>query len=90
MKTKWIVLAVVTAATLTSGCMAFKEIFGHSRTSSSSSSGDDGVLAESELTTVDDAASRSEAAANRAAAIADRASVEAERTESGFHKSLHK
>lgn len=90
MNTKRIVLAAVTAAMLTNGCMAFQEVFGHSRGSSGSSVGGDEALAENDLTSIDEAARRSEAAASRAAAIADRASMEAEETESGFHEGLRK
>lgn len=103
METKWIVVAAVTAATLTNGCMAFQEISGNGRGSSSSSNrsfpggSDDEAFAESDRTRVDestsraaDATTRAAAAADRAAAVAARASMEAEKTESGFHKSLHK
>lgn len=63
MNTKWIVVAVVTAATLTNGCMAFKEISGNSR-GSSSSGGDDAALAESDRTFVDEAAGHSDVASH--------------------------
>lgn len=103
MGTKWIVVAAVTAAMLTNGCMAFQELSGHSRSSRSVSSsrdysgGDDGALPESDDARTDeatrraaDATDRAAAAADRAAAVAARASTKAEKTESGFHKSLHK
>lgn len=99
MKTKWILVAAVTAAALTNGCMAFKEISGNSRESSSSdwSGSEDGTLAETDRTGIDeavsrsaDATSRAAAAADRAAAVAARASTTAERTETGFQKGLRK
>ena len=97
MKLNWIVLTAVVAATLTNGCMAFKEVFGSSRQTSSSSVDDVptwdnesvGRVDES-ANRIDEAADRSAAAADRADAIAARASIEADKTETRFHKSLHK
>ena len=94
---KWIVVAAVTAATLTNGCMAFKEMSGDShRSSSTRVASDDEALPESDRMSNDDApsrsdaASRSEAAAAHAEAVAARASMKAQKTETGFHKSLNK
>lgn len=98
MKTKWILVAAVTAAMLTNGCMAFKELSGGSRGSSSDASlssieSDDAVLAESDRSSSDEPASRAAAASSRmadassrAAAAADRAAAVAERASMSAEK----
>lgn len=104
MTRKWIVVAAVTAATMANGCMAFQEISGSSRGSSSSRDSDSESYAESDRPSYDepvsrsadaadrsaDATTRAAAAADRAAAVAARASRTAEQTETGFQKGLRK
>lgn len=85
MKTKWIVVAAVTAATLTSGCMAFREISGQgggssSRDSSDSMASDDEAFVEpDDRTSIDEAVSRSADATDRSADATSRAAAAADR-----------
>ncbi|MFN2374915.1 MAG: hypothetical protein ABR538_00125 [Candidatus Binatia bacterium] len=91
MKTKWILAAAATVATLTNGCMAFQEIAGSGGESNSYSSSDniesdDRTFAESAPTSDDevtsqasDATDRAADATSRAAAAADRAAAVAAR-----------
>lgn len=83
MNARWIVVAAATAATLTNGCMAFREMSGQGRESSGaccgSSVSDDSAIADTRQTSDDEAAGRSTVAAGDAADASDRAAAAADR-----------